>query len=270
MAEGPGGVQRARWDPRVYGEFGTERAQPFFDLLAAVDSASPRRVVDLGCGPGSLTAVLAERWPDARVIGLDSSEEMLAAAAPLAEAHPNLSFEIGDIAGWSPDPADDVVLTNAALQWVPDHRELLPEWFGALAPGAVFAMQVPGNFGAPSHRLMRKLAESPRWRSPLSGVLRHDDAVGEPVDYLRAMRHAGLRARVWETTYLHVLQGEDPVLEWVRGTGLRPALAALGDRAPEFEEEYAALLRHAYPSEDLGTPYPFRRIFAVGVREQDS
>lgn len=253
-----------KWDPSKYAEFGNHRDRPFQDLVERIQATDPHQVVDLGCGPGNLTATLAERWPEARVVGLDSSGEMLAKAAPLAEKFGGLEFTQRDIADWSPDGSTDVVVTNAALQWVPGHQEMLGGWLSALKPGAWFAMQVPGNFSSASHSLMRELAESPRWRQQLAGVLRHDGVVGTPADYLGIMLDAGCSADAWETTYLQVLQGEDPVLEWVRGTGLRPVLAVLtAPDAAAFEKKYAALLREAYPPTGHGTVYPFRRIFAV-------
>lgn len=251
------------WDPAKYVQFGDYRQRPFFDLTGRIDAAAPREVVDLGCGPGNLTAALAERWPGARVVGLDSSPEMLS-KAEIHAAAPRLEFRLGDIAGWTPSPETDVVVSNAALQWIPEHRELLPGWLEALRPGAWFALQVPGNFESPSHTLMRELAESPGWAARLDGVLRHDDAVAEPARYLEIMLDAGCAADAWETTYLQLLSGEDPVLEWVRGTGLRPVLAALTpEEGVEFETEYAARLAKAYPATAHGTVFPFRRIFAV-------
>jgi trans-aconitate 2-methyltransferase len=188
---------------------------------------------------------------------------MLSRAAAYS-ALPNLSFSLGQISEWMPTRGADVVVSNAALQWVPGHIEMLKKWLAALEPGAWFALQVPGNFNAPSHALMRELAESPSWADRLSGVLRHSDAVGEPDEYLEVMLDAGYEADAWETTYHQVLQGEHPVLEWVRGAGLRPVLAALPpDEAVEFEAEYSALLERAYPATGHGTVFPFRRIFAV-------
>lgn len=253
-----------KWDPATYVQFGDYRDRPYFDLTARVQADAPRQIVDLGCGPGNLTATLAERWPLARVTGLDSSAEMLARAVGQAERLPNLSFGEADIAGWMPAADTDVVVTNAALQWVPGHRDMLARWLEALRPGAWFALQVPGNFNSPSHTLMRGLAESAAWSGRLAGVLRHEDVVGEPDDYLAIMLDGGCDADVWETTYVQLLPGADPVLEWVRGTGLRPVLAALSAAdAREFEAEYAALLAEAYPAGAHGTVFPFRRIFAV-------
>ena len=149
----------------------------------------------------------------------------------------------------------------------PEHRALIARWAAALPAGGWLALQVPGNFGSPSHTLMRSLAESPRWASSLAGILRHDDAVGSPQEYAGLLLGAGLVADAWETTYVHVLAGADPVLDWLRGTALRPVMAAL---PPEtyalFEAELAVQLREAYPATAAGTLFPFRRIFAVGHR----
>jgi trans-aconitate 2-methyltransferase len=176
-----------------------------------------------------------------------------------------LTFQVGDIARWQPSSETDVVISNAALQWVPGHHQLIRQWTAVLPSGAWLAFQVPGNFGSPSHRLMRELAESPSWRAALGGVLRHDDAVDDAAGYARLLLDSGWSADAWETTYVHLLPGDDPVLDWLRGTGLRPVLGALEPAAAaEFEAEYAALLRQAYPRRAEGTLFPFRRIFCVG------
>ncbi|MET3805662.1 trans-aconitate 2-methyltransferase [Nakamurella sp. UYEF19] len=249
------------WNPDQYGRFAGDRGRPFFDLLGRVGAEGPRLVVDLGCGPGNLTAALPLRWPTAKVVGIDSSAEMIAAAKPADR----LAFEIGDIKAWTPGPDVDVVITNAALQWVPTHRDLLRDWGTALPSGAWMAWQVPGNFNSPSHTLMRELAESDRWSEQLAGVLRHDNTVDTAAEYAALLLELGLTADTWETTYTHVLDGEDPVLQWVRGTGLRPVLDLLDPaETAEFEAEYAARLRVAYPRTQAGTLFPFRRIFAVG------
>ncbi|MGO4804858.1 trans-aconitate 2-methyltransferase [Arthrobacter sp. 2MCAF15] len=256
-----------KWDPEKYVQFGDYRDRPFFDLTGRIHADAPRHVVDLGCGPGNLTATLADRWPGAQVMGLDSSAEMLATSKKYAAAAANLSYDLADIAHWMPSGDTDVVVTNAALQWVPEHRKLLPEWLDALKPGSWFALQVPGNFNAPSHTLMRELADSPAWAGRLAGVLRHDDVVGEAAEYLEIMLDAGCAADAWETTYMQLLPGAHPVLEWVRGTGLRPVLAALPEEAArEFEAEYSARLDDAYPAGRHGTVFPFRRTFAVAQK----
>lgn len=257
-----------RWDPAQYAAFSDHRSRPFFDLVGRIGHAAPRRVVDLGCGPGELTAVLARRWPGAEVVGVDSSPEMIDRARALQDAPSNLVFASGDVRDWTVEPGTDVVVSNAVLQWVPGHRALLAQWARDLGQDAWVAFQVPGNFSAPSHVLMRRLAESPRWAERLASVLRHDDAVSPPEEYHRLLRHAGLETDVWETTYQHLLSGTDPVLQWVRGTGLRPVLAALtADEATDFERTYANMLTEAYPPQpDGGTLFPFRRVFAVASK----
>jgi trans-aconitate 2-methyltransferase len=252
-----------RWDPAQYSRFAAERDRPFFDLTSRIDAVAPRHVVDIGCGQGHLTARLAQRWPQAVVEGFDSSPEMIADAAGL----PGVTFYVADAANWQP-PADvDVIVSNAALQWVPDHQQLIVRWSSALPSGGWVAVQMPGNFDSPSHALMRRLAGEKQWATKLQGVLRHTDAVGTPESYAKVLLDAGLDADVWETTYVHVLPGDDPVLEWIRGTGLRPILAALSPPdAEEFETQLAAELRRAYPQGPHGTLFPFRRVFAVGHR----
>jgi trans-aconitate 2-methyltransferase len=248
------------WDPRTYLAFGDERSRPFVDLLARVGADTPGYVVDLGCGPGNLTATLRERWPAAEVHGVDSSAEMVADAKALADER--LSFEVADLRDFAPGRPVDVLVSNATLQWVPGHLDLLDRLAGWLAPGGWLAFQVPGNFGSPSHTLLRGLAAGPPYAEHTAGV--HLPDSHEPDAYLDRLVGLGLRAQVWETTYLHVLTGPDPVLRWVSGTGARPVLQALPAPLRErFEEEYAEALREAYPPREYGTVLPFRRIFAV-------
>ncbi|RBY94075.1 trans-aconitate 2-methyltransferase [Blastococcus sp. TBT05-19] len=254
------------WHPGSYLRFAGERARPFVELVARVAAEEPRVVVDLGCGEGSLTASLARRWPGARVTGVDSSPEMLAAAS--ASASDRVSFELGDVADWAPSEPVDVVVSNAVLHWVPGHAELMARWAGALPPGGWLAVQVPGNFRNPTHALLAELCRSPGWADRLADAGPAPDTVLEPAGYAEVLTGAGLAADVWETTYLHVLTGTDPVLAWVRSTVLRPVLARLDDDdAARFTEAYAAALRNAYPARPDGTTLlPFRRVFAVGSR----
>jgi trans-aconitate 2-methyltransferase len=255
------------WDPGQYLHFADERSRPFFDLAGRIGAPDPAYVVDLGCGPGQLTAALATRWPRARVVGIDSSAEMIDAATAASYGGGalagRLSFEIGDVRDWKPDRAADVILSNAVLQWVPDHIHLLPRWAGYLAPGGWLAFQLPGNFDQPNHAVLRELAATEQWRDRLSGVQLNRQA-GDPARYLDVLASEGLTVDAWETTYLHVLRGPDPVTEWYKGTGLRPVLAALGpDDASEFVRQYGAGVRAAYPAAAYGTVLPFRRVFVV-------
>jgi len=265
---GPAGTSTsAAWDPARYLRFAGERARPFVDLVARLDAESPRTVVDLGCGEGALTASLAQRWPDASVTGVDSSATMLAAAA--AHAVPGrVEFTAGDVRDWEPGGPVDVLVSNAVLHWVPGHDRIMARWAGWLSPGGQLAVQVPGNFRAPTHALLTELCRSPRWSAQLAAVAPDPDAVLDPAAYYDVLTEAGLTADVWETTYLHVLTGDDPVLAWVRTTVLRPVLAELGeDDAAELTAAYAAALREAYPQRPDGTTVlPFRRVFAVGSR----
>ncbi|RZQ60329.1 trans-aconitate 2-methyltransferase [Amycolatopsis suaedae] len=254
------------WDPGKYLDFADLRARPFYDLISRIGADSPRRVVDLGCGPGTLTAVLARRWPSATLQAFDSSPDMVAAARERG-----VDAEVGDVTEWVPEPDTDVVVSNAVLQWVPTHRELLDRWVGQLPGGATLAVQVPGNLGAPSHELVRKLARTPRWAAQLDDVVfREQDAVADPVVYADQLTDAGCAVDAWETTYLQPLRGEDPVLEWITGTALRPVKAALPEQDwQRFRYELGGLLRDAYPRRPDGvTWFPFRRIFVVAVTGQ--
>jgi trans-aconitate 2-methyltransferase len=263
------------WDPEQYELFAAERARPFHDLVAQIPAADPERVVDLGCGPGTVTATLADRWPKAHVYGLDSSPDMIAAATRLTRPE-RLEFGLGDIAAWRPDPAGvDVIVSNAALQWVPDHVAALPTWAAALRPGGTLALQMPASGSLAATDVFRTVATSPRWIDRLGAVggttgPRTTSPVRPLDEYLDVLARAGLTVNAWETTYLHVLPGTDPVLEWFAGTGLRPYLDALSDdpdALARYRDEVAEGLRVAYPRHDYGTVLPFRRLFVVATRQ---
>ncbi|MFB9930355.1 trans-aconitate 2-methyltransferase [Amycolatopsis halotolerans] len=249
------------WDPAKYLDYSDLRGRPFYDLIGRISADSPRRVADLGCGPGTLTLDLALRWPDAVLEAMDSSPEMVAAARERGVA-----AEVGDVRTWTPKPDTDVVVSNAVLQWVPGHQDLLRRWVTELPAGAVLAVQVPGNFSAPSHAISRQLAASPEWAARLSSVsLRAEDAVGEPRDYADLLADAGCLVDAWETTYVQQLSGPRAVLEWITGTALRPIRAALTDDDwAKFQDDLAPLLDEAYPPRPDGTTwFEFRRIFFV-------
>jgi len=249
------------WDPARYLQYADERGRPFLDLVSRVGAERPRSVVDLGCGPATLTRLLARRWPDARVVGVDSSADMLAAAEH-EEGEEPVELVLGDVRTWRPPEPVDVLVSNATLQWVPGHLDLLPALVATVAAGGWFAFQVPGNFDEPSHTLRRGLAADPRFAPHLEGVAA-PHAFGPEV-YLERLLEVGCAVDAWETTYLHVLPGEDPVFDWVVGTGARPTLAALPpELRSEFAEELRELLRSAYRRTTHGTLLPFRRVFVV-------
>jgi trans-aconitate 2-methyltransferase len=236
-----------------------------------------RTAVDLGCGSGELTREPARRWPGARVTGVDNSSEMLARArttgpGPESGAEPdgNVTFVLADLAdvpAWSAGRTFDLVLSNAALQWVPDHERLIPELAAAVARGGVLAVQMPGNFRAPSHQAIESVIRLPRWTQALSGAQRPGESVRPLPWYAERLLDLGFSVDAWETTYLHLLRGERPVLEWIRGTALRPLLARLLEsEQPEFLDAVNERLEEAYPPHGEVTVFPFRRVFFVALR----
>ncbi len=247
------------WDPGRYAAYADERGRPFVELVQRIRAQRPRRVVDLGCGPGTLTALLSKRWPEADVLGVDSSAEMIAAAQSVQGPR----FELGDLSSWEVPDEIDVLVSNAALQWVPGHLDLLPRWVDRLAPGGWLALQVPGNHDEPSHTIRRALAAEEPYAEHTAGVAA--PLSFDAVTYADVLGALGCTVDAWETTYLHVLQGADPVFTWVSGTGARPTLQALPDRLrPGFEAEFKRRLAEAYPPRAQGVVLPFRRVFAVG------
>lgn len=190
------------WDPVTYAVYADERSRPFIELISRVGAVEPDYVVDAGCGSGELTVELANRWPRATVEGYDSSPAMITKARGLES---RVRFAVADVATWRPDRPMDVIVSNAVLQWVPEHREVLEHWVEDLAPGGWLAFQVPGNFSAPSHVAIRELCASRAWSDRLDGVLRAHP-VDDPIDYLDLLNHGGSQVDAWETTYMHVLQ----------------------------------------------------------------
>lgn len=248
------------WDPTIYLEYADQRGRPFVDLLARVRAEAPGRVVDLGCGPGNLTRLLTRRWPEAEVVGVDSSPEMIARARDV----PGADWRLADLRDWLAGDTGrvDVLVSNATLQWLPGHLDLMPALVEAVVPGGWLAIQVPGNLDQPSHTVRDDLAQQSPYAEHLADVAvpeAHDTA-----SYLAALRNLGCEVDAWETTYLHVLTGPDPVFTWVSATGARPTLQALPtDLRPGFEDEYRRRLREAYPDVDGSVVMPFRRVFVV-------
>jgi trans-aconitate 2-methyltransferase len=252
------------WDPAKYLEFAGPRLRPALDLLARVPLTAPATVYDLGCGAGNATRLLAQRWPTARVTGVDGSATMLGAARAAA---PDMTWQEADLGTWRAAHPADLLFSNAALHWLDDHARLFPRLVAELAPGGVLAVQMPRNHGAPSHTEMVAAAEAGPWRARLRPALRARP-VAEPAVYHDVLRPNVSALDIWETEYLHPLEGDNPVVEWTRGSALKPLLDALDE--PErsaFLAEYADRIRRAYPRRPDGrTLLPFRRLFIVAVR----
>ena len=252
------------WDPTRYLQFADDRSRPFVDLVARVQG-EPATIVDLGCGPGHLTAVLRGRWPEATIHGVDSSPDMIDKANADNEDD-RVTYELADVAAWTTNGPVDLIVSNALFQWVPDQIAVIERLAGLVAPGGSFALQVPCNYDAPSHRLLHEISSRPPYGEHTEGL--HEDRGTHPATYLDLFSELGWAVDAWETTYLHVLQGEDPVFDWISGTGARPILQALPDTLrEEFVGTYKAALREAYPARPWGTVLPFSRTFAVARRE---
>ena len=249
------------WDPAQYLKFADHRLRPAIDLLNRIALDDPREIYDLGAGAGNVTRLIKERWPAARVTGVDDSATMLAKAAATA---PAIAWEQADLATWrAPRPAY-LIYSNAALHWLTGHERLLHALVGGLVPGGVLAVQMPRNFGAPSHTLISEAARGGPWRATLEPLLR-PAPVAEPAVYYDLLAPLVSTLDIWETEYLQILEGPDPVKEWTKGTWLRPLLDALAepDRS-RFEARYAELVGRAYPPRpDVHTLFPFRRLFIV-------
>lgn len=252
------------WDAGQYLRFADERTRPASDLVGRIDLAAPRRIVDLGCGPGNSTAVLRARWPEAEITGIDTSADMLDKAR---RGDASIRFAVGDIAAWQPDAPCDLVFSNAALQWVGGHEHLIPRLFEGVAPGGQLAVQMPRNHDFATHRLMRQVAAEGKWRDRLAGA-RDPSPVKPPEFYYDLLAPRAERMVVWETNYIQVMPSVAAIIDWLRGTGLGPFLARLNaDERPVFLDRYAALLAEAFPQRSDGRillPYP--RLFFIASR----
>lgn len=255
------------WDPRQYERFCDQRRRPALDLFhAALGKLErpPARVVDLGCGGGELAGRCAEAFPEAEVTGVDSSAPMLERARA---GGARVRWLEADIATWRPESPVELILSNAALHWLPDHDSLFPRLMESLAPGGVLAVQMPRNFEAPSHVQLRAAANEGPWAARLKGALA-ESPVHDPARYHDWLAPLARTLDFWETTYLHILTGADPVLEWTKGTAMRPVLDRLDEiEAALFMADYGSRLRLAYPPRPDGvTLFPFRRLFLVARR----
>ncbi|MDH4093504.1 MAG: methyltransferase domain-containing protein [Betaproteobacteria bacterium] len=253
------------WDPAQYLRFAGERMRPAVDLLARIGTVSPASVVDLGCGAGNLAPLLLARWPQARLTGVDSSPEMLARART---DHPGAFFELADIGAWRPHVPADVVYSNAALHWLVGHEQRIVQLLEeAVTPGGTLAVQMPRNFAAPSHACIVEAIEQGPWRAKLEPHLRREP-VAPPAAYWRLLEGRTAELQIWETEYLQVLVGENPVAEYTKGSWLKQFLDRLeGAERTAFEADYRRRVLAAYPPEADGrTLFPFRRLFIVARR----
>jgi trans-aconitate 2-methyltransferase len=250
------------WDPSRYLRYADQRTRPAHDLVARIFVAAPARVVDLGCGPGNSTRVLRERWPDARVIGVDNSPDMIAAART---AYPDAEWELGDMQTWHGDRPAEVVFSNAALQWATGHASLVRRWFAQVAPGGALAFQMPSGRYSPVRQLMQEVADDPAWSDRMTAA-RTALTMEEPAVYYDALAPVARDIDLWETEYGHVLASAEAIVDWMSGTGLRPFLEALdspADRA-RFTSMLTARVAAAYPIRADGKVlFPFRRLFLI-------
>jgi trans-aconitate 2-methyltransferase len=259
------GGSAPRWDPAQYLRFEQERTLPGRDLIARLGAATPKRIIDLGCGSGTSTALLRERWPDAHLTGLDSSPEMITAAR---KNDATVDWVLHDIRTWRSHVPYDLVFSNAALQWVPDHEDLFPRLLSSVAPGGALAVQMPANFDSPAHRAIREVAGSPPWAAHWGPHLRLPKVGGLEL-YYRLIAPRASAVEIWQTEYVHVLPDTGAVLEWLKGTTLRPYLSALGSAADEagFLRDLSRRIEVAYPRQPDGRVlFPFRRLFLVARR----
>jgi trans-aconitate 2-methyltransferase len=255
----------ADWSAEQYLKFEDERTRPARDLLAQIRLADARKVVDIGCGPGNSTELLVKRWPQAAVTGIDTSADMLRQAR---ERLPGHSFIEANVAHWVPTENTDVLFANAIFQWVPGHLKQLQRLLGALPPGGILAVQMPDNLDEPTHVLMREVAHLAPWREQLAEAARVRDDLPKPGGYYDALGPLSTRLQIWHTIYNHVLEDAAAIVEWVRGTGLRPFVDPL--EPPERKQylaEYTARVSASYlPQADGKVLLRFPRIFIVAVK----
>ncbi|NWD25583.1 trans-aconitate 2-methyltransferase [Pseudomonas yamanorum] len=251
------------WSAKQYSMFEQQRTRPVRDLVAAIPDGDVRSAVDLGCGPGNSTEVLAERFPKALVTGMDSSDDMLVDAR---KRLPTLNFELADIGAWNPAQQFDVILANASLQWLPDHATLYPHLVNQLTEGGTLAVQTPDNLDEPAHRLAREIAADGPWAAKI-GAVKHNERHTASYYFELLSKHCST-VDVWRTTYHHPLAGSAAVVEWFKGSALRPFLAPLTDSEKSaFLDEYLARITQAYPALADGTVLlPFPRLFIIATR----
>jgi trans-aconitate 2-methyltransferase len=260
-------IHANEWDVALYLKFEKERVRAATDLLAHVPTKSPRRIVDLGCGPGASTHLLSTRFPEAEVTGVDSSERMLASARSRL---PSLKFEMRDIGAWRPAVAPDLIFANSSLQWLSDHHEVAPRLYSFLADGGSLAIQMPDNRHEPSHALMRMVAADGPWVDRLLPIAKTRAVIGAYSDYYAWLKPLGAKLEIWQTTYVHALNGVGELVDWFRGSGLRPFLNPLDEcEREDFIARYMEELAAAYPSEPDGCVlFLYPRLFIVATKPE--
>ena len=258
-------MQMTDWNPILYSKFEAQRMRAARDLLARIPLNSARLVYDLGCGPGNSAELLLRRFPDATVIGLDTSDAMLAHARLRA---PRARFSKQDIADWSPEDQPDLIFANAALQFLPDHHRLFPRLMSYLAPGGTLAAQMPNTARESSHALMRMVAAEGPWSSRLVPIAKTQPLIAGYEDYYDWLRTGASQVDIWMTTYVHPLDGPQSIADWFAGSNLQPFLEQLGDdERCEFLARYRAGLREAYPAQPDGrTLFAYPRLFVIAVK----
>jgi trans-aconitate 2-methyltransferase len=253
------------WDANLYLQFANERSQPAIDLIARIKLPNPKRIIDLGCGPGNSTALLRQRWPEADITGLDNSPEMIAAAS---KAYPGEKWVLADIAPWTADVAYDLVFSNAALQWLPEHAALFPQLIAQVAPAGALAVQIPAHYESPFHRILLEVANAEKWRQRMPAARRALTKEAASV-YYNLLQPLASHLELWETEYCHILEGPQDIVAWFRGTGMRPFLEALdsAQEKQEFERMVLEGCTRAYPRQkDSRILFPFRRLFILAYR----
>jgi len=256
----------ADWNAGQYLKFEDERTRPAIDLIGRVPLAKIRSAVDIGCGPGNSTELIVDRYPDARVLGLDNSPDMLAKARVRL---PQVAFQEEDIAAWNPDERYDLIFANAVLQWLPNHQRLLAKLASCLEADGCLAVQMPNNLNEPSHRLMRKVAQEGPWAEKLKAASVSREEIGSFEDYYSWLLQAGCSADLWQTTYVHPLADAGAIVEWLKGTGLRPYLDPLSpEEQSGFLDQYHAEIEKAYPAQADGRVLlRFPRLFMVALKQ---
>jgi len=253
------------WKPVQYLKFENERLRPALDLLAQINMAKPKIIKDLGCGTGNITKIMKDRWPDAQITGIDSSEAMLTQAKKVSR---DITWEIADLNTWEAAETTDIIFSNATYHWLDNHDILFPKLMKSLNPDGILAIQMPNNFQAATHLCIAQVIRKGDWKLKLEGFLR-EQPVLTPDEYFGILANFSGSINMWETSYQHLLFGDNPVVEWTKGSALRPFLEKLdAANQDKFLDKYTELINHAYPQNNKGvTIMPFKRLFILATKK---